>query len=346
MKSFKDKLRNLFNDELLNNKTSDLEKNLNQSIIDTQRKIKRDNNSSNLTERKVSMKKYLNNFELFNKSNIPTNNIKIKRALYKNNTLGKLVLNKISYNYNNINSGNSDVNKIYKKLYNISYNNIKTNNYSNKVYLKYKHKEKPFLFINTNLNQNNNRLYMNNINQNKNNNNNHKLLRKYSSYSNENNNENNYQLGVNNKNITNRSKLLSNIYQNLMIDLEKRENDAVIIKDKKRISNSIKKKINSIIGENNLDNISHKNNISNKIPRVLTSELLQFDTKYYNDISPIKKFTNLNKSKNKNNLKYNNYNSFYNNDNDEYNKKLKSSYLSYYNLSQNKYYYNHNENIN
>ena len=335
MNSFKDKLRNLFNDELRNNRNINIDKNLNQTIIDTQRKIRFDNNSSQLTDRKSRMKNNLStNFETSNNSNIILKNNKI---IYKNNTLGNLALNGISYDYNIINKDNNNVNKIYKKLYNISYNNISTNNY-NKIYLKYKNKKKPLLLINQNINQNNN-TYISIINKHKINNN-QISLRRYSSNGNIINQKNEYYYEFkenNNKNhLKNKSKLYSNtVYENLMINLQKKQNDAVIIKDKKRISSSIKKKINSIIGENDLENISYKNNISNKMPRILTSELFQFDSKYYNDISPLKKFANLNNPKNKKIFNYNNYNEFFNNDN--YNKKLKSAYLSYYNLSRNKY---------
>ena len=333
MNSFKDKLRNLFNDELRNNKNINIEKNLNQTIIDTQRKIRFDNNSSQLTDRKSRMKNNLStNFETSNNSNIILKNNKI---IYKNNTLGNLELNGITYDYNIINKDNNNVNKIYKKLYNISYNNISTNNY-NKIYLKYKNKKKPLLLINPNINQNNN-TYISIINKYKINNN-HISLRRYSSNGNIINQENDYYEFKENNNINhlkNKSKLYSNnVYENLMINLQKKQNDAVIIKDKKRISTSIKKKINSIIGENDLENISYKNNISNKMPRILTSELFQFDSKYYNDISPIKIFANLNNQKNKKIFNYNNYNEYFN---DNYNKKLKSAYLSYYNLSRNKY---------
>ena len=89
------------------------------------------------------------------------------------------------------------------------------------------------------------------------------------------------------------------MYDNFMNDNSKKENDAFIIRNKKRISDSIKKKINLIFGENDLEKASNKNNISNKLPRTLTSDLYQFDYNYYNDISPITKFLHLKNEKNK-----------------------------------------------
>ena len=99
------------------------------------------------------------------------------------------------------------------------------------------------------------------------------------------------------------------LYDNFIHKNNKKVNDIFIIRKKKRISSSIRKKINLIIGENDLEKFSHKNNISNKLPRTLNSELYQFDYQYYYDISPITNFINQNEKNKKSlkiNIKYNN----------------------------------------
>ena len=331
--SFKEKLRNILRSSLEEKQDLNLEQNLNQSIIDTQRKIKKDKNFI-FIEKNPSMKKVKTNlnskFEQFsiinnhNNSN-KTDTISNYRNTSRNNINKSNIYNKIDLETLNLNEIKSninpqtekyDINKKYKNLYNKSYLNINNSLLNkNKTYLNYKNSQN-YLLNNYRINKINK---LSNLNINIYNNNNYKknkLTKRCSSISSKNiilKNDNFYMSKLpqnyfnkktNNVSNINKSNLnYLEIYDNFMNDNSKKENDAFIIKNKKRISNSIKKKINLIFGENDLEKASYKNNISNKLPRTLTSDLYQFDYNYYNDISPITKFLHLKNEKNKTNLK-------------------------------------------
>ena len=64
---------------------------------------------------------------------------------------------------------------------------------------------------------------------------------------------------------------------------------------------------------------------ANKMPRILNSELFQIDNTFYNNISPLKKFSYLNNEKNKNNYKKY-YNDVYLNNNNNNSSKNLSLY--------------------
>ena len=315
MSSFKAKLRNLINTTLVQNQNINLEDNLNKSIIDTQRKIKNNINSESTTSVKIIQKINLeNNLEKYSKLKEPlTNNNSSTKSSNKNRIYDKINLEILSMNNITLNKNSrrdkEDINKKYKNLYHNSYMNLSNCIYNNnKAYLNYKNtnnnilnKYKQINVIKTkNINiynykrnnkakQNNSTSYKNLMHKNENLNDNCKMKEK------------NFK---SNKNIN-----YLELYDNFIHKNNKNVNDIYIIRNKKRISSSIRKKINLIIGENSLEKFSHKDNISNKLPRTLDSELYQFDYQYYYDISPITNFINLNEKNKKGlkiNIKYNN----------------------------------------
>jgi len=315
MNSFKDKLKNLIIESFGQNKNLNIHKNIIQN-----------NNGKNIlfTERKIPIKISRYNFDKqfeypnFNYKNISTKNKsnRYKDNIYKNMNFENITINDFyPSKYNKSKIGNDYINKKYKNLYNKSYININNNLYNkNKTYLNYKRKSIYNLSNINNININNINIYK--IKEN------NKLIKSHSTSSwkclnlkNDNDISNKGQSqpksyhGLKYNNSSNKKISKINYFESLISDKEK---DYLITKNKNRISKPIKKQINSLIVENDLENISYKNNISNKRPRVLNSELFQFDNKYYNDISPITKFMYLNNEKNKKNFKiYNNYNSIF-----------------------------------
>ena len=342
MNSFREKLKNLITTSLTHNHNLNLEQNLNQTILDTQRRIRKDKNFI-YTERTIQGEKnnkniLENKFDHYSLNNESKSNKKIKISTSKNNEKRNSVYRKINIENLYLNENNQivfnykedkyDINKKYKNLYNKSCMNLNKNKYNkNKAYLNYKIISKNNLFNNYNKNKFNKINYSNIYNNNRKNN---ILSHRCSSLTSKNkfqknnyfnnqkskyeNNENNFE------NIKNSDYL--EIYDNFINDNNKKDNDAFIIKNKKRISNSIKKKINLLIGENDLKKISNNHNIVNKLPRPLTSDLYKIDHKYYNDISPVTKF--LNKEKRNIIIKANNK---------KYNKNI-SEILFNYNLSK------------
>ncbi len=326
MTSFKTKLRNIINDSLEKNSQRNLEKNLNQSLIDTRRKINKNiifmntDKNNNIQTKRNNIKESYKNF-YFNNDNYLNRNKsqRIKNCLFnKKANMEKLSLNEISV-YLKYNSDCSDINKKYKNLYNNSLININNNIYNkNKTYLHYKNNSISCL---------NNYINKENISSNKNsqiNNSDNKLMANYTALS-----TRNIEKKRNSKIKSHNNSIKSDVKPNNLFGLKKKRNsyilydnyinnkiinsekDVLITKNKHRISNAMKKKINLLIGENGLNNLSYKNNIANKAPRILNSELFKFDKKYYNDISPLKKYMYLNK-KSKNyfksfyNIEYNN----------------------------------------
>lgn len=313
MTSFRVKLRNLIITSFGTNQNN-LEENFEKTIIDTQRKIKNDTNSEIATSlKKIQKIKFENNFEQPPKikGDLKNNNSSLKRnnknRIYKKINFENLDMSNLTLNINS-KKDKDDINKKYKNLYNKSYMNLNNKVYNkNKAYLNYKDSNNNLLnkYNKINIIKTNN---INNCNYNNNNILKHKNSTSYKYISKNLNSNDNCNLKDNNfsSNIN-----YFELYDNLIHKNNAKENDIFITKNKKRISSSIKKKINLIIGENNLEKLSHKNNIS-KLPRTLTSELYQFDYQYYNDISPITKFIYLNNEKNKKcfniNNKYNNKN--------------------------------------
>lgn len=336
MNSFKEKLRNLINDPLGQNQSMNLEQNLNQSLLDTQRKINKEKNffiERNAESQLIPFNKNDKYFQI-NKS-IST---KIKNRKNNKINLDNLVLNEISASHKSKNNS-YDINKHYKTLYNKSFINFHTNTYNvNKTYLNYKNSNDFILNINKNsklININNNLNGYNVIKSNS-------LIKKSKSFS-----ANNLVHKYNYLKLVNSQQKESNIKPNNFVNRNKynynnfsyinkseskqiNENNFFIRKDKNRISKRLRNKINSLIGNDEFEN---KTNSINKIPRLLTSELFQIDNKYCNDISPISKFVYLNTGKNQSEFKQNYFN-FYsnrlNNGNHCFNENSKSSkYLSY-----------------
>lgn len=331
MTSFKEKLKNLINDSLGRNKNINLEQSINQSIISTQRKINKDISyiitEKNSPIKRNNLKSQFKNFSINN--DLYTNNNKNKNKnnkinLYNNKlNIEKLTLNDIIINYK-YDSDNFDINKEYKNLYNKSIINNNNNVYNkNKTYLNYK-------------NINNNKY--NDINKNNiykfNNTKSTKILINNTSLSSKkllNKNDININRKINSLKIINSNVKPNNLFgekkQSSFDVYDKLINnkDVLITKNKNRINNSMRKKINLFIGENGLNNVSYRNNIVNKMPRILNSELFQIDNTFYNNISPLKKFSYLNNEKNKNNYKKY-YNDVYLNNNNNNSSKNLSLY--------------------
>ena len=347
MNSFKEKLRNLVNDSLIQNQNINLEQNLNQSIINTQRKINKDNNfiyiERNIPKNNFNRNNYKNKQSVY--SNIKDNiNLINNNIISKNNNINNIYNNNIDFrnytfsgNFKNFRpkNNNYNINKAYKNLYNKSCINLNNSTYNkNKAYLNYKNRN-DYIFNNNKLNNLKNFNTYNDINTNKlikksnsfSSNNlrpKSEILKKIKSYQEDSNVKPNNLFNINNKN--------SNLYSfNLNENFSPNENIGFISKNGNRVSKSIKKKIKSLISESDKENISYKN-ISFKPNRILTSELLQFDNKYYNNKSTV---LNLNNRKNKKELKLNYYNYYSNRFNNNNNYKKSSKFLSYYNLTLN-----------
>ena len=350
MNSFKEKLRNLINDPLGQNQSMNLEQNLNQSLLVTQRKINKCKNF--FLERNVPSKSFQNTKNKFNQFNINDNFFQLNKKIAaknknrKNNNLNldNLSLNEISTNHKSKNNS-YDINKHYKTLYNKSFINLNTNTYNiNKTYLNYKNsndfilnnnKYSKFIDMNNNLNG------YNGLKSNT-------LIKKTKSFSANNLipkynylklvNSQQRESNIKPNNFVNKNKLNYNSfsYKNNSDSKQMSENNLFINKEKNRISKRLRNKINSLIGDSEFEN---KTNTVNKIPRILTSELFQIDNKLYNDIAPIAKFVHLNTGKNQYEFKQNYFNFYSNrviNGNHRFNENTKSSkYLSYYKLTAN-----------
>ena len=350
MNSFKEKLRNLINDPLGQNQSTNLEQNLNQSLLVTQRKINKCKNF--FLERNVPSKSFQNTKNKFNQFTINDNFFQINKKIAaknknrKNNNLNldNLSLNEISTNHKSKNNS-YDINKHYKTLYNKSFINLNTNTYNiNKTYLNYKNsndfilnnnKYSKFIDMNNNLNGysalKSNTLIKKTKSFSANN-----LIPKYNYLKLVNSQQRESNIKPNN--FVNKNKLNYNSfsYKNNSDSKQMSENNLFINKEKNRISKRLRNKINSLIGDSEFEN---KTNTVNKIPRILTSELFQIDNKLYNDIAPIAKFVHLNTGKNQYEFKQNYFNFYSNrviNGNHRFNENTKSSkYLSYYKLTAN-----------
>lgn len=350
MNSFKEKLRNLINEPFGQNQSMNLEQNLNQSLLVTQRKINKDKNF--YLERNAPSKSFQNIEDKLNPFAVSDKYFQINKSISSKNKNGKnkklsldnLTLNEISTSHKPKNNS-YDINKYYKTLYNKSFINLNTNSYNiNKTYLNYKnsndfilnsHKYSKIININNNLNG------YNTIKSNS-------LIKKTKSFSANNLipkynylklvNSQQRESNIKPNNFVNRNKLNYNSfsYNNNSDSKQMSENNLFINKDKNRISKRLRNKINSLIGDSDFEN---KTNTFNKVPRILTSELFQIDNKNFNDISPISKFVHLNTGKNQNEFKQNYFN-FYsnrvNNGNYRFNENTKTSkFLSYYKLTGN-----------
>ena len=347
MNSFKEKLRNLINDPL--GQSMNLEQNLNQNLLDTQRKVNKDKNY--FLERNVPSKSFQNTKKKFNSFIINDKffqidkNISTKNKNRKNNlNLDNLTLNEINTNHKSKHNS-YDINKHYKTLYNKSFINLNTNTYNiNKTYLNYKNSND--FILNNNIyskfiNINNNLNGYNTVKSNS-------LIKKTKSFSANNLipkynylklvNGQQRESNIKPNNFVNKNKLNYNSfsYKNNSDSNKMSENNLFFNKNKNRISKRLRNKINSLIGDSEFEN---KTNIVNKAPKILTSELFQIDNKFCNDIAPIEKFVHLNTGQNQYEFKQNYFN-FYsnrvNNGNSRFNENANSSkYLSYYKLTAN-----------
>ena len=316
MNSFKERLRNIINDSLLSKEEINLEKNFNRNIIETQRKIVQNNNIIFTNSHKSS--------NISKEKNIEINSTPMVNKTKNKNARAQLHVKKLNLNDISQEKDNYDIKKKYKSLYNQSCMNLINKKYNkNKTYLNYKNLNNinKNIFINLNFDKENS-----NVNSKK------KINRFKEKCS-----------ALSAKNIFHNSNKIIFNTNNLNFERTKKENSYYI--SNPRIALSIKKKIKSLILENDLENLSHKNNISNKIPNVLNSDLYKFDNKYYNDISPLTKYINFNneKSKKKSFKYFTSNNSYISNFNNDYNT---SKYVSYYKLSNNRKDYNNYYNSN